>query len=78
VSVDEKHALAIPREALVRMGEYNVVFVESSEADGHMTFERLPVDVDEREASPWLEVKHGLDPGQKVVTTGAAFLSQKL
>jgi cobalt-zinc-cadmium efflux system membrane fusion protein len=78
VSVDEKHALAIAREALVRMGEYTVVFVEVGEADGHVSFERLPVDVDEREASPWLEVKHGLDAGQKVVTTGTAFLSQKL
>jgi len=78
VSVDEKKALAIPREALVQMGEYTVVFVEVGDADGRVTFERLPVDVDDREGSPWLEVKHGLDAGQKVVTSGAAFLSQKL
>ncbi len=78
VSVDQKRALAIARDALVRLGEYTVVFVELGESDGHVSFERLPVDVDEREASPWLEVKHGLDAGQKVVTTGAPFLSQKL
>lgn len=78
VAVDEKKALAIPRAALVQMGEYTVVFVQVGEADGHVTFERLPVDVDDREGSPWLEVKHGLDAGQKVVTNGAAFLSQKL
>ncbi len=78
VSVDEKRALAIARQALVRLGEYTVVFVDDGESDGHETFERLPVDVDDRDSSPWLEVKHGLDAGQKVVTTGASFLSQKL
>ena len=36
------------------------------------------VDVDEGESSPWLEVKHGLDMGQKVVVSGAILLSQKL
>jgi cobalt-zinc-cadmium efflux system membrane fusion protein len=78
VSVDQKRALAIARDAVVSLGEYKVVFVELGESDGHVSFERLPVDVDQREASPWLEVKHGLDAGQRVVTTGAPFLSQKL
>ena len=39
-----------------------------------MKYERLPVDVDEGESSPWLEVKHGLDAGQKVVVNGAILL----
>ncbi len=34
--------------------------------------------VDEGEASQWLEVKHGLELGQKVVVSGAILLSQKL
>ena len=39
---------------------------------------RMPVDVDEGEASPWLEVKEGLERGQLVVTSGAILLSQRL
>lgn len=78
VSVDEKRALAIPEGALVRLGDYKLVFVEVGRADGRVTYERLPVDVDERESSPWVEVKHGLEPGQKVVVSGAGTLSQRL
>jgi cobalt-zinc-cadmium efflux system membrane fusion protein len=78
ISVDQKRALAIPKEAVVRLGEYRVVFVQVGESDGHVRFERVPVDLDERQGSPWIEVKHGLDAGQKIVTSGSAFLSQKL
>jgi hypothetical protein len=55
-----------------------VVFVQIGESEGRVRFERIPVDVDEGESSEWLEVKHGLVPGQKVVTSGAILLSQKL
>jgi cobalt-zinc-cadmium efflux system membrane fusion protein len=78
ISVDQKKALAIPRSALLRLGEYKVVFVELGETDGRVRFERVPVDVDEGEASQWLEVKHGIDAGQRVVVSGAILLSQKL
>jgi membrane fusion protein, heavy metal efflux system len=78
ISVEQTKALAIPRNALLRLGEYKVVFVEIGEGDGHVRFERLPVDVDEGESSQWLEVKHGLESGQKVVVSGAILLSQKL
>ncbi len=78
ISVEQTKALAIPRNALLRLGEYKVVFVELGEGDGHVRFERLPVDVDEGESSQWLEVKHGLEAGQKVVVSGAILLSQKL
>lgn len=78
ISVEQKKALAIPRDALLRLGEYKVVFIELGEDSGHVRFERLPVDVDEGESSQWLEVKHGLDAGQKVVVSGAILLSQKL
>ena len=78
ISVEQKKALAIPRGALLRLGEYKVVFIELGEGDGHVRFERVPVDVDEGESSQWLEVKHGLEAGQKVVVSGAILLSQKL
>jgi membrane fusion protein, heavy metal efflux system len=78
ISVEQKKALAIPRNALLRLGEYKVVFVEVGEDGGLMKFERIPVDVDEGESSQWLEVKHGLEAGQKIVVSGAILLSQKL
>jgi cobalt-zinc-cadmium efflux system membrane fusion protein len=78
IAVDERKALAIPRDALVRLGEYKVVFVELPDRDGKSGFERLPVDIDEQDTRPWLQVNHGLDPGQRVVVSGAPALSQKL
>jgi cobalt-zinc-cadmium efflux system membrane fusion protein len=78
ISVDQKRALAIPRDALLRLGEYKVVFIEVGDSDGRERFERVPVDVDEGESSPWLEVKHGLASGQTIVVSGAILLSQKL
>jgi cobalt-zinc-cadmium efflux system membrane fusion protein len=78
ISVAPRRALAIPESALLRLGEYRAVFVEVSEKDGRIGFERVPVEVDERESTPWLEVRHGVDPGQKVVTRGGTLLSQLL
>jgi hypothetical protein len=78
ISVDEKRALAIPRNALLRLGDYRVVFVQTGEVGGRMKFARIPVDVDEGESSPWLEVKHGLEVGQKIVVSGAILLSQRM
>jgi membrane fusion protein, heavy metal efflux system len=78
ISVDQKKALAIPRNALLRLGEYKVVFIQVGEDPGRVRFERMPVEVDEGESSQWLEVKHGLEAGQKIVVNGAILLSQKL
>jgi membrane fusion protein, heavy metal efflux system len=78
ISVDQKRALAIPRDATLRLGDDKVVFVETSEDPQVLQFHRVSVDLDEGESSPWLEVKHGLSPGQKVVTSGAILLSSML
>jgi membrane fusion protein, heavy metal efflux system len=78
ISVDQRKAIAIPRSSIVRLGEYKVVFVETGEADGKLHFERLPVAVDESKQTPYVEVKHGVDAGQKVVVSGANTLLQKL
>jgi len=80
LSVDEKKALAIPRSAVVRLGEYNVVFVQVGEARGQLRFERLPVDVEGwgESNSAYVAVKHGLEAGQNVVVKGAPLLSQRL
>jgi len=78
IGVDERKALAIPRNALVRLGEYKVVFVQLPDRTGKSGFERIPIDIDEEATRPWLQVRHGLEAGQRVVVSGAAALSQKL
>jgi cobalt-zinc-cadmium efflux system membrane fusion protein len=78
ISVNPRQALAIPRSALVRLGEYDVVFIEVGEGDGRRKFERLPVEVAESRSGVYVEVKHGIEPGQNVVVNGAVALSQRL
>jgi cobalt-zinc-cadmium efflux system membrane fusion protein len=76
VSVAERKALAIPRGALLRLGDQTVVFVETGTTPtGQLKFERRPVAVDEDEGGAYLPVTHGLQPGDKIVTSGAILLS---
>jgi cobalt-zinc-cadmium efflux system membrane fusion protein len=72
ISVDERNAVAIPRTAIVHMGEYKVVFAQVGEADGKVHFERLPVDVSENKAGPYVAIEHGVEVGQNIVVNGAA------
>jgi cobalt-zinc-cadmium efflux system membrane fusion protein len=86
LSADPRKALAIPRSALVQLGEYKMVFVEVGDGDGQIRFERLPVDVADAPATtqtglptgPWVEVRHGVDAGQKIVVSGASVLLQRM
>ncbi len=78
ISVDQRRALAIPRSAIVRLGDYNVVFVQVGETDGQVHFERLPIAVDESRSTSYVAVKDGVDAGQKIVVHGASTLSQRL
>jgi cobalt-zinc-cadmium efflux system membrane fusion protein len=78
ISVDQRKAVAIPRTAVARMGEYKVVFVEVGQAEGKRQFQRLPVDLDESKMGSFVAVKHGIVAGQKIVSSGADALAQKL
>jgi len=78
VSVDQKTAVAIPRNSILRLGDQKIVFIEVGEGDGLVKYKRVPVDVDEGESSQWLEVKHGLEKGQKIVVSGAILLAANL
>jgi cobalt-zinc-cadmium efflux system membrane fusion protein len=78
ISVEQETALAIPRKALLRLGDKTAVFVQFGEDHGLVKFKRLNVDVDEGESSPWLVVRQGVEPGTKVVVNGAVLLSQGL
>ncbi len=76
ISVAERKALAIPRSALLRLGDQTVVFVQTGTTpSGQLRFERRPVHVDEDEGGLYLPVTHGLERGEQVVTSGAILLS---
>jgi cobalt-zinc-cadmium efflux system membrane fusion protein len=75
ISVDARKALAIPRTALLRLGDQNVVFVQVGKTpDGLLKFERRPIAVDEEEGGDYLPVTHGLSDGEPIVTSGGILL----
>jgi cobalt-zinc-cadmium efflux system membrane fusion protein len=78
ISVDQRKAVAIPRTAVIHLGDYKVVFVQVGESDGKVHYQRLPVDLDESRTGPYVAVKHGVTAGQKIVFNGAEALSQRL
>ncbi|HEX4336944.1 MAG TPA: efflux RND transporter periplasmic adaptor subunit [Polyangiaceae bacterium] len=79
ISVDAKQAVAIPRSAVLRLGDQTVAFLDRGrDKDGRERFERAPVIVDEGVGSKWVPVAHGLDRGDRVVTSGAILLSGTL
>ena len=76
IAVDERKALAIPRSALLRLGEQTSVFVEKGRApDGRHAFTRVPVVVDETEGDTWLPLTRGPERGARVVIEGGILLS---
>jgi len=75
IASDTRKALAIPRTALLRLGDQNVVFVEVGKTpEGLLKFERRPIAVDEEEGGDFLPVTHGLNDGERVVTSGGILL----
>ncbi len=76
ISVDERKAIAIPRSALLRLGEQTAVFVEKGKSpDGRHVFSRVPIGVDESEGSKWVPVLRGPERGARIVTEGAILLA---
>ena len=79
IVVPEKVALAVPRSAVVRYGEQQVVFADVGPGEGGgRRYARLPVFADERVEGDWVPVAHGLDRGTTVVSAGAATLQERL
>jgi cobalt-zinc-cadmium efflux system membrane fusion protein len=79
ISVAERRALAIPRDAMLRIGDQTIVFVEiGAESDGRVLYERRPITVDEEEGGDFLPVTRGLAKGDRIVTQGAVLLSGML
>jgi cobalt-zinc-cadmium efflux system membrane fusion protein len=77
--VDRQRTLALPRSAVLHLGDRTVVFVELGQAaDCRLRFERRPVLVSEELGSDFLPVLRGITAGEKVVTSGAILLSGML
>jgi cobalt-zinc-cadmium efflux system membrane fusion protein len=69
-----REALALPRTAVLRLGEGRVVFVEDGKSpDGRARFVRRNVEVDD-DGGEAVAVLGGLQPGEKVVSGGAILL----
>jgi len=79
LSVDRQRALALPRSAILHLGDQTMVFVELGAApDGRMRFERRPVSVSEELGGDYLPVIRGIVAGERMVVDGAVVLSGML
>jgi len=77
--VDREVALAVPRSALLRLGDQTMVFVEVGKTpDGLLRFERRPVVVNEEQGGDFLPVLRNLAKDERVVVSGAILLSGML
>jgi cobalt-zinc-cadmium efflux system membrane fusion protein len=76
LAVDQQRTLALPRSAILHLGDQTMVFIElGKSADGRVRFERRPVSVNEGLGGDYLPVIRGIAAGEKVVTAGAILLS---
>jgi cobalt-zinc-cadmium efflux system membrane fusion protein len=78
IALEDVRALALPRSAILRLGDRTVVFVEKGQTPkGLLEFE--PRNVTLRDVgSDFVAVTDGVKAGEKVVTSGAIFLSGML
>lgn len=74
IEVPGRNLLAVPRDALLRVGDETVVFVELAAEDGKRVFERRRVTADEARAGGLVPVAGAVRPGDLVVTRGAIFV----
>jgi cobalt-zinc-cadmium efflux system membrane fusion protein len=79
LAVDRQRTLALPRSAILNLGDQTMVFVElGTTPDGRIRYERRPVSVSEEMGGDYLPVIRGINAGERVVTTGAVTLSGML
>ncbi|MFI5296852.1 MAG: efflux RND transporter periplasmic adaptor subunit [Polyangiales bacterium] len=77
--VEEQKTLAIPHDAILRLGEQTVVFVDEGKTpEGKLRFKRVPILVDEGEGDKWVPLLRGPKKGERIVTSGAILLSGML
>jgi multidrug efflux pump subunit AcrA (membrane-fusion protein) len=70
---------ALPRTALLRIADQTVVFVQNGNTpDGRLKFTRRIIAVNEDEGSDYVPIVRGVNPGDRVVTSGGILLSGML
>ena len=75
IPTPSRKLLAIPRDAVLRVGEEKIVFVaDPPRPDGKLTFHRRRVQADESVHGELVPVTAGLESGERVATTGAILL----
>ena len=76
VAVPRQKTLSVPKNAVLRLGDQTVVFVQLPNGPhGEARFERRPITLSDDAAGEFLPVVHGIEQGDKVVTSGAILLS---
>jgi len=76
IAVPKTRALAIPRDALLRLGDQTVVIAMLGKNEsGMIRFARRPVKVDESVTGDFLPVQQGLAAGDTIVVHGGLILS---
>ena len=79
IAVPGVEALAVPLTAILRLADQTIVFVEQGTTpDGRRRFVRRVVAAGDDEGTSMVPVGHGLQPGERVVTSGAILLSGML
>jgi cobalt-zinc-cadmium efflux system membrane fusion protein len=79
LAVPGSEALAVPITAILRLADQTVVFVEQGTTpDGRRRFVRRVVAAGDDEGTSMVPIAHGLQTGEKVVTSGAILISGML
>ena len=75
IALPSHHHVAVPRDALLRLGDDTVVFVASTEErSGQLVFHRRKVVAGEDGTGGLVPILDGLAPGERVVVSGGIFL----
>lgn len=75
IAAPGRHAVTVPREALLRLGDETAVFVqEPPQKDGKVAFKRRAVIANEQVPGDFVAVLAGLNAGEQVAARGSIFL----
>ena len=68
-----RECLTVPQTAVTSNDGRNFVFIETAEREYHLRDVTIGFSVD-----PWIEILKGIEPGEKVVTSGTALLKAEM
>ena len=79
ISVAPHRSLAVPRDAILRLGDQTVVFLDRGTLpDGRQRLVRYPVSIKERSPTGLVEITRGLSKGDRIAVSGVQILSSLL